>query len=932
MSDKDDTQGIDNLLNELKSLTQTKGEFPAAQKNRRSKHSDSDIKDLLKKAFGDLDDDKISDSEYDIDSSEFIIDDGIDKNSNEETPVIHDEIGTGKIDSIVEVPIIEKSSEMGEVAQKEDVSNFIIVDEKNPPDVVEMPEPEKKAEFEKNEGIREISISTDDTEIQGNPGIIEIPIEEPIPEIKPSPEAPEKPDEAPEKPDETPEKPDETPNEPNKIPNEPNKTHEASSENDKGKDYEVHTTETKESHEIEENVELIKEPEIMLPDKQETINTVEMNKTFENLEDETDFELDVNPEIDTPHANFEIFESTDDTDINMAMALGYSAELRGTVGDSRIKEASSKIAWDSVSASGGTNFQSDKQAFAYRGEEFSNIDEKDRIKERFDEDRKKLIKRLEVTGLLMIVIMLYENSALFGINLPGVLNSVGNPVVHMLISLQLLVFCAALSYKQLYSGIFNALLFTPTFMSIPAVYLAVSVIYNIISVFTYKSGVPVMFNFSTAFCIFLGCICEYMNYKREYASFTFISDNCGEKDVYAPVFRPDTDNRNTASHKYTYDICNVGFVSKYFYRTNKKSQSCIMFNYFWIALIAIGMILAVLTIAITKSASYAMSALAMPFAFGTPVIMLISSAYPLYIAVCRLLGKNGTIIGEQSIYQHSEPSIYSFDDLYAFPAENIPSQKIRLYNNSKMYEVLYDIKLLFYSIESPLVGIVDGSILDIDNISKDDVQLLKIEDTGVEAVLQSKTHILAGNYKFIAEYIKDFLPNDKDKAIIDEGNISVMYIALGGELAAKIYVTYDACNSFRKSAEVLENMGHRTAIITTDPNINDKLMRNNCSQLKNPIIVFKPKEIKKTERADCGIAVKGIATDIVYPLSLCTNIKKVCSLALKMQILATVIIMIILTLCCVFTKFDFISSFLAVVYQILLSVATFIFIKKKLKH
>ncbi len=861
MNDKKDNQGIDNLLNELKSLTEKNPDkITGVQKDRRNKTSDSDIKDLLIKAFGETEKGKgDTASEYDVDSSD-----------------------------------------------------FTIVDEKHPPDIEEMPNPEKHIEIQAQPEIWEVP------EIQKEPETVEIPDTKEIPDIETEPEI-----------DTSPETKD------------PDEQHiEEQTEVEKIPQYDGDST-------------VIQTPPIEIGTEEGNTpganeSPIESGQPFDGGDGALDEWIIINKEsqadkedepiaLEIPKAKDEVTECSFeepslDTDINMAIALGYSTELRDSVGDTRIKEACTKIAWDNSSAGGDVNLKSDNMAFGYRNREFTDICQEKQIKENFEEDKKKLRKRIAITGSLMLLIMLYENSAIFGINLPSFIDPIENPVVHMLFALQLIVLCAVPSYKQIYSGILNAVLFTPTFLSISAVSMAVSVLYNIISVFTYKSGVPIMFNFSAAFCLFLSCICEYLNYKREFESFSFITENHKAENLFAPLFRHDTECKNLASHKFTYDVCKVSFISKYFYRTNKKSKNCISFNFFWIALIVIGMILAVLTIAITQNAALAMCAIAMPFAFGLPVIMLVCSSYPLYIAVCKLLNKKATIIGEQSVYQHSEQSTYSFDDLNAFPAENIPSQKIRLYNNSKMYEVLYNIKSLFYTIDSPLVGIVDSSILEFEDVSKDDIQLKKITDNGVQAIIKTDTHILAGNYEFISEYIKDFSPSEKDKAIIDEGRISVMYIALGGELAAKIYVTYDINKGFLKSVKALENMGHRTGIMTTDPNINDKLMRKICPDIKQPITVNKPKETKTADRANCGIVVNGKATDVIYPLNLCLKIKKIRDYALRIQIIATSVTILLLTACALFSKLPWLSSLLAVGFQIVLATAAFIIVRIKLKR
>ena len=50
------------------------------------------------------------------------------------------------------------------------------------------------------------------------------------------------------------------------------------------------------------------------------------------------------------------------------------------------------------------------------------------------------------------MLLVYENAALFGLTFPGILNSRDFPTSFTLISLQLLVLCAAVSYKRLFDG------------------------------------------------------------------------------------------------------------------------------------------------------------------------------------------------------------------------------------------------------------------------------------------------------------------------------------------------------------------------------------------------------------------------------------------------------------------------------------------------
>ena len=83
-------------------------------------------------------------------------------------------------------------------------------------------------------------------------------------------------------------------------------------------------------------------------------------------------------------------------------------------------------------------------------------------------------------------------------------------------------------------------------------------------------------------------------------------------------------------------------------------------------------------------------------------------------------------------------------------------------------------------------------------------------------------------------------PVDRDdRAFAENGGSAVMYIAVDGEVALKMYISYIADEEFRGLVTTLSDRGIRPVMISNDPNIDDALMARLLGQLKCPLRVIR---------------------------------------------------------------------------------------------
>ena len=627
-------------------------------------------------------------------------------------------------------------------------------------------------------------------------------------------------------------------------------------------------------------------------------------------------------------------EELNDKDINLMLALGYEDELEKAIGKENVDVISDHLSAEIV------DFIDIDNAYAFDGFEINSPDRFRAVGNRYKQEHFLMKLRLFGTGIFAIALFLFELLGMFGVTLGGALNIHQYPVVGIMLSLQFLVLAAAISWRQVLAGLYDAITFKPSPNSIPSVAVLMTVIYDIIMALIAPHSGLQLYNFPAALCLVFLVLNDYFNLSREIRAFNTIATrrpkyavstvNAAEKSAeeeMMAIFANDVQNHHDDK---VLETRRVGFIDNYFRRTNIRSNKnrnlCMVIFPF----IALAIALGIVSFVTNKSGVTAFNVSILTILFGMPMSSLFVSSYPFFSAVKTSFEKDATIIGEESIEEYSDAATVIFADKEVFPTEATVTKGIKLYDNNAIYYVLYHLTSLYSKIGGPLKERLEQATTELGH--SEDVQIIRVAEKGVEATVDGKVHVLAGQAAFMAEKGIAIGYDPDDDRMIAEG-ASALYLVLDGVLSAKLYVNYELDPEFENVITSLAGENMETVIRTSDPNIDDELISAKLPVSRFPVRIIKcsAEENEDVETAEAGIVARNSLTSLARTIALCNKIRRVRKTSKKVSIISMVISLIIMVFLALFSSELGVPSIYVALYQIFWMIPMFLFTKLYVK-
>ena len=258
---------------------------------------------------------------------------------------------------------------------------------------------------------------------------------------------------------------------------------------------------------------------------------------------------------------------------------------------------------------------------------------------------------------------------------------------------------------------------------------------------------------------------------------------------------------------------------------------------------------------------------------STPITLMLVTDIPFYRASKIAYEQGGAIIGEDSLEEYSDVAAISFDDKDVFPSGGVKIRSIKVYNNNRIDRVIYNVASLFKHVGGPLADVYSIATKDFE--CSDDVEIMDIQEDGIEAVISGK-HVFLGRESFLVR--NNFTPalDQEDRRIEATGNTSITLLVTNDEVAAKIYTSYSIDPGFASIAKQLYRAGMCLGIKTFDPGIDDTLLGKFIDLAKYPVKIIKCRsmadKLATEEKADSGIVSKKSARSLLKTLSLCEKV------------------------------------------------------------
>ncbi|MBQ8835898.1 MAG: hypothetical protein IJ002_00135 [Clostridia bacterium] len=522
--------------------------------------------------------------------------------------------------------------------------------------------------------------------------------------------------------------------------------------------------------------------------------------------------------------------------------------------------------------------------------EFTYQRQRDDIAADYEKAGRSSLVKLIATAVFALLLFAVECLPAFGIGTPDVLNASAYPVIYSMATLQLMLLCAAVSYKEIANGFFGLLKFKFTSGGMLAVLMFVCAVCGIVNC-ALGTTAPV-YHFSAAFLALAVRVFEYLDVRREALSFEISSSTKTKKYVALTVPRDEAADIEgledyTGEDSLVLRTEKCSFVENYFARTEKRSERDIGANKYLVPIFfAVAVISLIVTLVKGSGVAEALGTFNLAFAVGTPVLVLLSSSYPLYKATKKLYHKESTIIGEGAVDEYSGTTMICFDDADAFPSYGVTLENLRIYGSGDIETIIEQMGAVFAKLGGPLKSVFGLMTSDCPRPYR--VKIEGVYETGISAAVDGRT-LFVGTADYMEE--NGFKVVDRSSEIGGK-HFSTMYLAEDGGVRAKFYIRYTLDGGFESIVKKLARRGISSVILTGDSNINDELLAQFIDIAKLPVKVVRRKDFDKAsvnDRADSGVVARGSVGDLVSAVTMCDRLASVIGTMRAVRVASAVI-------------------------------------------
>lgn len=584
----------------------------------------------------------------------------------------------------------------------------------------------------------------------------------------------------------------------------------------------------------------------------------------------------------------------DETDVNLMIAFGMEDELANTVGIDKVSQIEEALARDIVQfedAEKPAKRQPQKEEF-----EFTSSEQAKGIFRRYKIEYRKLMLRVLCCLVLLVASFLYENISVFGAELPAVLNSEIYPVTNIMFDLQLVVLAGALVWRQLVEGVQALFKLKPLPSSVLWTVLTVTLVYDIAMCFAglQPDGIK-LYGFPAILCVFLALVAEYHNLRREIYSFN-IAASKRIKYAIDKVPPEEATLETEAFGEYMpespsiFRISHTNFIDGFYRRTRTYSKNKSVIGAVIPLVVVVSAIFFVAGYYVTQDAVDALTTAFLTFMLCMPASVFVLYSYPMFKASATAFDLESAIIGEASVDEYTAASAISFDDKEVFPPTGVKVRSVKVYGSSRIDQVIYIAASVFAHVGGSLSDVLDIATIDLGH--SDDVEIIDVEADGLEATVEGR-RIYLGRASYLRR--NSFVPlrDADDEEIENGGEICIMYMTVGDEVAAKIYVQYHIDPDFEFILKQLYSAGVCVGIKTADPNIDDRMLGLRIKLDKYPVKVLKCKttdESTETKpRVDSGIVSKSSVKALLQTLAICDKVQHITKTGIVIKLFAILI-------------------------------------------
>ena len=524
--------------------------------------------------------------------------------------------------------------------------------------------------------------------------------------------------------------------------------------------------------------------------------------------------------------------------------------------------------------------------------------------------------KLIASAVITVLLFLVECLPAFGIQPPSLLDPAYYPVVYAMVTLQLVWLAGAFSYREIANGFLALRRFRITSGGVLGLLLLLG---TACTVATCALGMKAaLFGFATAFSALLVRVFDFMDIRREVFAFEVASSTQSKKRVMVAADQGQV-NKIMGLEDYSGEDALVlrtekcSFVENYFSRTEKRSDSESASNRYLVPVVLAVAAAAAIICGVNGGASAGIGTFNGCISVGLPMLILLSSSYPLYMASAKLSRIDSAIIGEASVEEYSGTTMICFDDADAFPSYGVALENLRIYGKGDIETIIEQMDAVFSKLGGPLRSVFALMISECPKPYR--VKIDGVYDDGVKATVDG-SELYIGSAAFMEK--NGFVVTDKTKE--SGGKVfSTMYLAENGALRAKFFVRYTLDGGFEAIIKKLARRGIASVILTGDSNINDELLAQFIDISKLPVKVVR-RSIDDaplhSDRADSGIVSVGGVRDLVSTVTMCDRLAGIIGTMRAVRIASTVICALVILAVALLNMAGLVSSLHVLIYHL----------------
>ncbi len=563
----------------------------------------------------------------------------------------------------------------------------------------------------------------------------------------------------------------------------------------------------------------------------------------------------------------------EDDDISLLLQLGYKDELKSEVGQERT---------DSVVHSISNSYRPDKNKipFGFCGKEFSDSSQIDKIKQRYDYDKRIVIIKLAffscISLVLLLLGMLFKNYT-----------TVNSVIMFSVMELLIVSLGCVVMHKELLSGIQGVLKFSPTVFTMPMLSLLLLTAYDIFNIITsiinpdkITANTTSLFGFTTSMFFIFALAVQLINCVREQKTFNLISasDELYTAETLVSQRGDNSDTNKLRSHEIRKQIKGnavivkkTKYISEYFKRCSESSYGTGSFVLILGVVPLAAIILACLIIATGCTAADVASTVVFAFYMCLSASFMLIMPVTLFAASQSLAQKKCGIIGTGAVTEYADTNSVIFPDTSAFEIGN--DIDVVPFGDVDMNSSMKTANRLFTALGGTMSGIVGENSFNKDlSVSEADINIASVDDNGIELYMDNETHILLGNEKFVYERRRQlsFEACDLIPSSASAGR-EVVYLAINGTVCLGYIMSLGVKTEFTDKVKLLAQHSIKTYVSTYEPHVKAKRY-NGCK-----IGVYRPYDHDSPTKPSSrygGIVASGDAKNITYPLIMTTEITK----------------------------------------------------------